>query len=154
PDRWVTRLECSHFAEGTAYLALDRHRNDDRAPYLFRTTDYGTTWKPLANNLPPGGPVLVVREDPRNRNLLFAGTEFGLFASFNGGTSWYPLRAGLPTVAVHDLLVHPRDRDLVIATHGRGLYVLDVAPLEELTATVLEEDAHLFDVKPAGLFRY
>jgi photosystem II stability/assembly factor-like uncharacterized protein len=150
----VTRLECSHFAEGTAYLAVDRHRQDDRAPYLFRTTDYGTTWKALAGNLPSGGPVLVVREDLRNRNLLFAGTEFGLFASFNGGTSWHPLRAGLPTVAVHDLLIHPRDRDLVIATHGRGLYVLDIAPLEELTAAVLEEDAHLFDVKPAGLFQY
>jgi photosystem II stability/assembly factor-like uncharacterized protein len=154
PDGWITRLECSHFAEGTAYLTVDRHRRDDRAPYVFRTNDYGTTWKPLANNLPAEGPVLVLREDLRNHNLLFAGTEFGLFASFNGGTSWHALRAGLPTVAVHDLLVHPRDRDLILATHGRGLYVLDVAPLEELTAAVLEEEAHLFDVKPAGLFQY
>jgi photosystem II stability/assembly factor-like uncharacterized protein len=154
PERWVTRLECSYFAEGTAYLTVDRHRHEDRAPYVFRTTDYGITWKPLANNLPAGGPVHVVRADPRNRHLLFAGTEFGLFASFNGGASWHALRAGLPTVAVHDLVIHPRDRELVIATHGRGMYVLDVAPLEELTGAVLEEEAHLFDVKPAGLFHY
>jgi photosystem II stability/assembly factor-like uncharacterized protein len=151
-ERWVTRLECSRFAEGTAYLTLDRHRNDDRAPYVFRTTDYGATWTALANNLPADGPVLVLCEDRRNRNLLFAGTEFGLFASFNGGSSWYRLRAGLPTVAVHDLVIHPRERELVIATHGRGLYVLDVAPLEELTSVVLESAAHLFDVRPATLF--
>jgi photosystem II stability/assembly factor-like uncharacterized protein len=153
-ERWVSCLECSHFAEGTAYLTLDRHRQDDRAPYVFRTTDYGSTWTPLANNLPAGGPVLVLREDRRNRNLLFAGTEFGLFASFNGGGYWQRLRAGLPTVAVHDLVIHPRDRELVIATHGRGLYVLDVAPLEELTATVLESEDHLFDVRTATLFEY
>jgi photosystem II stability/assembly factor-like uncharacterized protein len=154
PGGWVTGLECSHFAEATAYLTVDRHRNDDRAPYVYRTTDYGITWKPLTHRLPAAGPVHVLREDPRNRNLLFAGTEFGLFASFNGGASWHALRAGLPTVAVHDLVIHPRDRDLVIATHGRGMYVLDVAPLEELTGAVLEEPAHLFDVKPAARFEY
>src|SRR5206468_2965426 len=146
-DRWVTRVECSHFAEGTAYLAIDRHRNEDHAPYVFRTRDYGATWQPLAHDLPAGGPVHVIREDSRNRDLLFAGTEFGLFVSLDGGGHWHPLRKGLPTVAVHDLVIHPRDRDLVIGTHGRGIYVLDVAPLEELTPEVLAEEVHLFDVK-------
>src|SRR5262249_49840786 len=89
----------------------------------------------------------------RNRNLLFAGTEFALFVSLDRGTTWHRVRAGLPTVAVHDLVVHPRDRDLVIATHGRGLWVLDVAPLEELTDKALASSAHLFEVKPAMAFQ-
>jgi photosystem II stability/assembly factor-like uncharacterized protein len=152
-DRWVTRLECSHFAEGTAYLTLDRHRNDDLAPYVFVTTDYGATWKSLASTLPSDSPVYVLREDPRNRNLLFAGSEFALFVSLDRGATWQRLRAGLPTVAIHDLVVHPRDRDLVIATHGRGLWVLDVSPLEELTDKVLASAAYLFEIKPATAFQ-
>jgi photosystem II stability/assembly factor-like uncharacterized protein len=154
PERWITRVECSHFAAGTAYLSIDRHRHDDLAPYVFKTTDFGATWQPLANNLPPGGPVHVIREDPRNPSLLYVGTEFGLFFSPDGGARWYRIRGGLPTVAVNDLVVHPRDRDLVIATHGRSLYVMDVAPLQALTPKVLEAEAHLFDVKPATLFLY
>lgn len=148
-DRCITRIECSRGAEGTAYLALSRHRHDDRAPYLFRTTDHGATWQPLRGNLPPGGPIHVVREDPRNPELLYVGTEFGLFLSLDGGATWHRHRAGLPTVPVHDLVVHPRDRELVIATHGRGIYILDVAPLQELTARVRAEPFHLCDVKPA-----
>jgi photosystem II stability/assembly factor-like uncharacterized protein len=148
-ERWVTRIECSPFAEGTAYLSLDRHRNDDRAPYLFKTEDYGATWKSITANLPPGGPVHVVRADPVNRNLLYVGTEYGLFVSLDGGTAWQPFRKGLPTVEVHDLAVHPRDRELVIATHGRSLYIMDVAPLQQLSAKVLSSPVHLFDVKPA-----
>jgi photosystem II stability/assembly factor-like uncharacterized protein len=150
-ERWVSRIECSHFAEGTAYLALDRHRNDDRRPYLFRTTDCGATWEPLMRTLPPEGPVHVVRESSRNQDLLFAGTEFGLFVSLDRGAAWHRLR-GLPTVAVHDLVIHPRDRELVIATHGRSLYVMDVAPLEEMTAEVLAVPAHLFAIRPATTF--
>src|SRR5207248_1306306 len=123
-------------------------------PYVFKTTDYGATWKSLANNLPAQGPVHVIREDPENRDLLFAGTEFGLFVSLDGGDAWLPIRKGFPTVPVYDLVIHPRDRDLVIATHGRGVYVLDIKPLEELTAKVLSEPLHLFDVKPATAFQY
>jgi photosystem II stability/assembly factor-like uncharacterized protein len=153
-DRWISRVECSHFAEGTAYVAIDRHRNDDRGPYLYKTTDYGVSWQPLAGDLPREGSVHVICEDPRNPDLLFVGTEFGLFVSLDAGRHWHRLRSGLPTVAVHDLVIHPRDRELVIATHGRSLYVLDVAPLEELTPRVLTAEAHLFDVKPAELFRH
>ncbi len=152
PDRWITRLECSRFAEGTAYLTIDRHRNDDRAPYVFKTTDLGNSWRLLTGNLPPGGPVHVIREDPRNRNLLYVGTEFGLFISGDGGQSWHK-QPHLPTVPVHDLVVHPRDRELVIGTHGRSIYIMDVAPLQELTALVMQAPAHLFDIKPAFAFR-
>jgi photosystem II stability/assembly factor-like uncharacterized protein len=151
-SRHVSRLIASHFAEGTAYLALDRHRNDDRRPYLFRTTDYGATWKPLTNDLSAGGPVYVVRESSRNPDLLFAGTEFGLFVSLDGGGGWCRY-GGLPTVAVHDLVIHPRQRELVVATHGRSIYIVDVAPLEQMTTRTLAAPAHLFDVKPVTLFR-
>ncbi|HMF14249.1 MAG TPA: hypothetical protein VKE94_18160, partial [Gemmataceae bacterium] len=151
-DRWITRIECSRFAAQTAYLAIDRHRNDDRRPYLFKTTDAGTTWQPIANNLPADGPIHVIREDLFNKNLLYVGTEYGLFVSLDGCGKWQPLRGGLPTVAVHDLVVHSRERELVIGTHGRGVYILDVAPLEELTPEVLAAPVHLFAVKPAVRF--
>jgi photosystem II stability/assembly factor-like uncharacterized protein len=152
-ERHVSRVIASYFAEGTAYLALDRHRNDDRRPYLFRTTDYGATWKPLANDLPESGPVYVVRESSRNPDLLLAGTEFGLFLSLDGGAHWWKY-SGLPTVAVHDLVIHPRDRELVIGTHGRGIYVVDLAPLEQMTAKMLAATAALLDVQPARLYQY
>jgi photosystem II stability/assembly factor-like uncharacterized protein len=153
-DRWISRLECSHFAEDTAYLTIDRHRNDDRAPYVFRTIDAGKTWQPLAHNLPHGEPLHVIREDPRNRDLLFVGTEFGLFVSINGGARWHRVRTAFPTVAVHDLAVQARERELVLGTHGRSIYVLDILPLEELTPAVLAAPAHLFDVKPATVFNF
>jgi photosystem II stability/assembly factor-like uncharacterized protein len=153
PERWITRIECSHFAEGTAYLALDRHRNDDRRPYLFKTTDAGATWKPLASNLPSEGPIHVIREDLRNKALIYVGTEFGLFTSLDSGASWHQLRC-LPTVAVHDLVVQQRERELVVATHGRGIYIVDIAPLQELTAEVLTEPAHLFEIKSAARFHH
>jgi len=151
-DRWISRLECSRFDEGTAYLSLDRHRNDDRKPYLYRTADRGKTWTAIAANLPAEGPIHVIRADPRNRDLLFVGTEFGLFVSLDAGRKWHRLGKGLPTVAVHDLAIHPRDRDLVVATHGRGIYIVDVAPLQELTAQVLAAPVYLFEVKPTTAF--
>ena len=151
-DRWITRIEASRYQQGAAYLALDRHRNDDRAPYLFRSEDYGLSWHSIAGNLPKDGPIHVVREDPRNPDLLYVGTEFGLFVSLDGGASWHK-QAHLPTVPVHDLIVHPRDRELVIATHGRGIYIMDVAPLQELTARTRAEAVHLCDVPPVQAFR-
>jgi hypothetical protein len=118
------------------------------------TTDYGSSWKSLAADLPAGNPVRVIRADPRNPRLLYLGTEFGLYLSLDSGRRWLRVRNGFPTVAVHDLVVHPRDRELVIATHGRGLYILDVAPLQELTPEVLAKKAHLFEVKPASACAY
>ncbi len=145
-------MECSPFEEGTAYVSIDRHRHDDRKPYLFRTTDRGKTWQALASGLPAEGPIHVIRADPRNRDLLFVGTEFGLFVSLDGGGKWHRFGKGLPTVAVHDLVIHPRDRELVVATHGRGIYIVDIAPLQQLTAPVLATQVHLFESKPATVF--
>ncbi len=153
-ERSISRVECSPFAEGTAFVAVDRHRYDDPDPCLYRTDDYGHSWISLSDQLPPGGHVQVVRTDSRNRDLLFVGTEFGLFVSLDGGTNWTQLRKGLPPVAVYDLAIQPRDRELVIATHGRGLFVMDVAPLEQRTPKTAAEALHLFDVKPATEFLY
>ena len=150
--RCVSRVECSHFDENAAYVALDRHRNDDAKPYLFKTTDLGKTWTPLAAGLPQDGPVLAVRESSKNADVLFAGTEFGLFASIDAGRTWSGMANGLPPgAAAADLVVHPRDRELVVGTHGRGVYVIDIAPLEELTEKARGEAVHLCDIKPATL---
>ncbi len=151
-NTWCSRIEASRFDAGTAYAAFDGHRTDDYETYLFKTSDYGKTWKSIKANLPFGW-VHVVREDPRNRNLLYAGTEFGVFASLDGGASWFPLRNNLPTVAVHDIAVHPRDNDLIIGTHGRGIWILDdVSFLQEMNAAVLAADFHLFGVRPVTNF--
>jgi len=153
-ERWITRIECSPFAAGTAYLTLDRHRQDDRAPYVFKTEDFGQSWTSLRGNLPAGGPVHVLRADRHNPRLLFVGTEFGLFVSLEGGASWQPFGRGLPTVAIHDLAIHPRERELVIATHGRSIWIVDIAPLQQLTPAIRSAAAHLFEVKPATVFQY
>jgi hypothetical protein len=149
----VTRVECSPSDEATAYVTIDRHRNNDRNPYVFKTDDNGSTWKSISSNLPEGGPVHVIRSDSRNRDLLYVGTEFGLFVSVNAGSSWQQVHSGLPTVAVHDLAVHPRDRELIIGTHGRSIYVVDIAPLQEVTAKTLAAPVYLFDVKPATAYQ-
>jgi hypothetical protein len=151
-DRWITCVECSHAESGTAYVTIDRHRHDDRRPYVFKTTDSGATWASVAGDLPADSPVHVVRESSKNPALLFAGTEHGLYASIDGGMKWHRFANGLPKVAVHDLVIHPRDRELVLGTHGRGVYVVDVAPLEELTDKVAAGGPHLFAVKPAVAF--
>ncbi len=154
PGLWISRIEASHHAEGTAYVAIDGHTSDLFAPFAFATDDFGRTWSAIAGDLPAAGPVKVVREDPRNRSLLFAGTEFGIFASFDRGRRWTKLDSGLPTVAVDDILVHPRDRDLVIATHGRSLYVLDdIGPLQELSAEAAVRPLHLFSSRGALQFQ-
>src|SRR5262249_1656987 len=154
PERWITRVECSHFAEGTAYLTIDRHRNDDLKTYVFKTTDYGASWASLLGNLPREAPAHVIREPSRNKDLPFLGTENGLFTSLDGGRRWFHLKNGIPpAVPVNDLVIHPRDRELVVGTHGRSVYVMDVAPLEELTAAVLKQDTHLCVVKPATAFK-
>jgi photosystem II stability/assembly factor-like uncharacterized protein len=152
-QRHISRVEPSAFDAGTCYVAVDRHRNDDYRPYLYKTTDYGQTWQALHETLPANGSVHVVREDRVNRQLLYCGTEFGLLISVDGGTRWTRLRANLPTVAVHDLVVHPRERELVIATHGRGIWVMDVAPLQQLTPKVFSQSATLFEPKPAVAYR-
>ena len=150
PDLWVSRVEASHHARGTAYVSIDGHRMSYFQPWVFKTTDYGRTWTNITANLPDGQPVYVVREDPKNPNLLFAGTEFAVFYSTDGGRAWQRLNNNLPTVAVYDLVVHPRDGDLVAATHGRGIWIMDdITPLQQLTDEVTAKPAHLFESRTA-----
>jgi len=149
---WISRIEAGAHDAKVAYLAVDAHRGGGYKPLAYRTADGGKTWQDIASNLPADGPVKVIREDPKNASLLYAGTEFGLFASLDRGSHWTKL-GELPTVAVDDIFVHPRDHDLVVATHGRSLYVLDdVRPLQELTPEVLAKEAYLFPPAPASAF--
>ena len=142
---WVSRVEASHFDEATCYLTFDGHRSDNFKPYVFKTTDYGKTWTNIAAGIPDTHPVYVIREDLKNKNLLFLGTEFGAYFSINAGKSWTSLQLNLPTVAVHDLLIHPRDNDLIAATHGRGFWIMDdISALQGATEAALGSDAFLF----------
>jgi len=148
----VSRVEPSHFDAGTCYVAVDAHRSNDLKPYIYVTKDFGATWTSVAGNLPLGN-VYVVREDAKNKNLLFAGTEFGLFVSLNGGSEWKTFMTGLPTVRVDDLLIHPRDNDLIAGTHGRGIWICDdISALQQLNDKVLASNAHLFEVRPGVLW--
>ncbi|HEV8384087.1 MAG TPA: hypothetical protein VGQ11_04380 [Candidatus Acidoferrales bacterium] len=147
--QWIMRVEAGYQDAGVAYLAVDAHRSGNFAPLLYRTTDAGKTWQSIAANLPTDGPVKVIREDPKNPKLLYAGTEFGLFVSADRGANWIKF-GELPTVAVDDIAVHPREDDLLIATHGRSLFVVDdIRPLQQLTPEVREKPAFLFPIRPA-----
>ncbi len=150
---WVSRIVASAADANTAYVAFDNHRSDDRRPWLFQTTDAGRTWTKLSNGLPADQPVYVVVEDDRNPNLLFVGTEGGVHVSLDRGATWTPMTNGLPTVAVHDLQIQPRDRDVIAGTHGRGLYVLDdISALEQWTPAIGTAPVHVFTQQPATLW--
>jgi hypothetical protein len=155
PLTHVSGVEPSHRDSATIYVTLDNHRRNDFKPYVFVSTDFGKTFRSIASNLPSTGrpgSAYVIREDPVNANLLYVGTETGVFASLNKGQSWFPLASGLPTVPVYDLKIHPRDRELIAGTHGRAVMVLDVAPLQQMTASALAASAHLFE--PTVAFEY
>ncbi|MEW5982251.1 MAG: hypothetical protein AB1806_07755 [Acidobacteriota bacterium] len=143
PGYWVSRVVASHHAPGTAYVTFTGMRNDDFRPFVYKTTDFGATWTSIAGNL-PDKPVNVIREDPINPNLLFVGADFGLYASIDGGKNWTELKEGLPTQPVYDLKIQPREKDLIAATHGRGIFIADISALEEMGAAVLDADFHLF----------
>ena len=148
-NTWIPHIEASKFDPAEAFVVLDNHRRSDWNVYAYRTRDYGKTWTSLATS-DLRGYALAIEQDHVERNLLFLGTEFGLWFSTNGGTDWTPLQGGLPTASVMDLAVHPRDNDLIIATHGRGLYVLDdITPLRKLSAEVMKAPLHLFPTAPA-----
>ncbi len=147
---YISRIEASYFDAGTAYASVDGHKSGDLAPYVYVTRDYGASWENITSNLPAYGNVNTVRQDPRNRNLLYAGTEFEFFVSLDEGGSWHRFMTGLPVVRIDDVLVHPRDNDLVVATHGRSVMVMDdITPLQQLTSDVMEADAHLFEPREA-----
>ena len=153
-NTYVSRVVPSRYAEGTAYLTLDGHRADDYSTYMFVTTDYGDSWKSIKSNIPAGVTARVIREHPRNQNLLFLGTEFGAYVSFDRAGHWTRLKGNLPLVRVDDIQIHARDNALVLATHGRSIWVLDdLSPLERASDSILSSDIHLFDVAPATHFR-
>lgn len=152
---YVSRVIASYHAEGTAYATFDGHRSNDFGIYVYVTTDFGETWRRITNGLPDNnGIVNVIREHPKNPNLLFVGTEYGAFVSFTRGERWIPLKLNLPTVPVDDIQIHPRDGDLVFGTHGRSIWVLDdIRPLAELDDRVLASDLHVFSTRPAIQWR-
>jgi photosystem II stability/assembly factor-like uncharacterized protein len=141
--RWVATIEPSRYVEGRAYVAFDAHRSNDDEPYLYVTEDFGQTWKSIRANLPVGS-TRMCREDIQNADLLYAGTEFGIWVSANRGGSWTQFNNNLPTVAVHELAQHPTSGEVVAATHGRSLWVLDVTPLRQMTAVALKDKVHLY----------
>ncbi|HVS34194.1 MAG TPA: PDZ domain-containing protein [Gemmataceae bacterium] len=149
--RWVASIEASRFHERTAYVVFDGHRSDDDAPYVYVTTDYGETWKPLSAGLPTGS-TRVLREDIENENLLYLGTEFAVYASIDRGATWTKINSNLPTVAVLEFAQHPTAGELVAATHGRSLWVVDVAPLRQLTNQNVKAKAALY--KPNDIIRW
>ncbi len=151
-DAWISSVEPGHFTEGTAYVTVDYHMSGDMRPYAYRTTDFGETWSPLLSGASATvrGYAHVIKEDPVKRNLLFLGTEFGLWISIDGGQQWAQFKGGdFPAVAVRDLVIHPRDHDLVLGTHGRGIWIVDdISPLRSLTPDVLGKEIAFIDSRP------
>ncbi len=150
-ETYVSRIEPSQHDSLRFYVTFDNHRRGDFTPYLYVTNDLGATFTRISNDLPSDGPdfVHVIREDPVNPNLLFVGTDVGVYLSTDRGTHWQRFMNGLPTVPVHDLKIHPRDHELVAGTHGRSIWIVDIAPLQQLTEAVLAADVHLFQPGPA-----
>jgi hypothetical protein len=145
----VSRVEASPFEPGGAYVTFDGHRTDDHKPYVYATRDFGETWRSIASNLPLGN-VNVITASNRNPNLLFLGTEYAIYVSMNAGREWKRLMQGMPTVRVDDLIIHPRERDLIAGTHGRSIWILDdISMLEGMNDTTMQAEAHVFDVRPA-----
>ena len=150
---YVSRIVASRSGSGITYVTFDAHRDGDFAPYIFRTTNFGETWTSLAAGLPSGS-VNSMAEHPDNPNVLFVGTEHGLFVSTSAGTDWAKL-SHLPTTHVDDLVLHPREKDLVIGTHGQSIWILDdTTPLAEWTAEVASASVHVFSIQRATIFNY
>lgn len=154
PERsYVHQVIASQFDKNVAYVCYNHHRYGDFKPYLLKTTDGGKTWTSVAATLPERGSVYTIAEDHVDRNLLFCGTEFGVFFSPNGGENWVPLKSGIPTIAVRDIEIQRRENDLVLGTFGRGFYVLDdYSPLRNLSKETFDKEAQLFPVKDAWMF--
>lgn len=152
---WINGIEPSRHSAGRAYLVANNYRNDDYENYLWVTEDYGASWSRIDAGLPAERVLRTVREDPRNPDVLWLGTELGLFVSLDRGESWSELKGSMPTMAFNDLVVHPRDNDLVLATHSRGIWIYDnVNAFQELTPEVRARAAHLFTIEPAEQIRY
>lgn len=153
-DSWFAGVEPSRHAAGTVYVTVDNHRSNDRRNYVYRSTDYGTTWTRIEGDLPPDRVARTIREDARNARLLYLATEFGVFVSPNTGANWLPLRLNMPLMPFNDIAVHPRDNALVLASHARGIWVLDqLNALQELTPEAAAAPVQLFGIQPAYQIR-
>ncbi len=146
--RYVASIEPSRYESGRVYVAFDGHRSDDDSPLAYVSEDFGETWKPLNDGLPKRGSTRCLREDIRNSNVLYLGTEFSAFVSIDRGQSWNSLNTNLPTVAVLEFAQHPTTGEIVAATHGRSLWILDVSPIRQTSEKVLKAEAHLYDPNP------
>ncbi len=146
PGYWVSRVAASNSDPGTAYVSFTGYRQDDFRPFVYKTTDYGETWTPIVSGLGEG-PVNVIREDPGNPKLLYLGSEFGVYVSIDGGGHWVKMKNNMPTQPVHDLKIHPRENDLIVATHGRGIFIVDVSALQALAPNTLAEETALFPIE-------
>jgi photosystem II stability/assembly factor-like uncharacterized protein len=144
-DRWVSRVEASNHDENVAYVSLNGYRDDDITAYVYRTNNLGRTWRDISDGLPDEA-VNVIREDPVNPAVLYVGTDRGAYVSLDTGRTWQAVGSGLPNVPVHDLIVHPRERELVAGTHGRSVWILDVLPVQELSDEVRASEVHVFPV--------
>ncbi|MGZ8839536.1 MAG: VPS10 domain-containing protein, partial [Candidatus Aminicenantales bacterium] len=133
PGKWISRVVASAYQLGTVYLSQNGKRDDDFTPYVWKSADYGKTWTSLAKGIPVG-PVNVIREDPVNENVLYVGTDMGVYVTTDSGKTWMVLGGNLPTAYVHDLIVHPRDNIIVIATHGRGMWAMDADKVNNRSA--------------------
>lgn len=151
-DVWVSRVYASRFAAGTAYVAKTGRRQDLFKPFLFKTTDFGATWKSISNNLPQW-PVNSIAEDTQKASVLFAGTDIGVYVSIDSGARWVALKSNMAPAAVTDMVIHPREQDLVAGTYGRGIWVVDIAPIREMTPENLSQNVYLFAVKPKPIRR-
>lgn len=153
-NAWVSRVEASRFQEGTCYVTFDNHRYDDFKAYVYKTTDFGATWTEISEGIQDGFSTYVIKEDVEKPGLLFVGTENAVYTSYDDGQNWFPLMNNMPTVAVHDLVVHPRDGDLIAGTHGRSLWILDdILPLRQMDKTIADKDLHLFKSKKGTNWR-
>jgi photosystem II stability/assembly factor-like uncharacterized protein len=148
---WFSRVTPSRFEAGVAYATITGFHRDDFRPFVYRTDDFGGSWRPLTATLPDKAAANVIVEDHANASLLFLGTDRGLFASLDAGASWTPFKANMPIVPVRDLVIHPRENDLVVGTHGRGLWITDITPLQQMSEDVLATPFHLFAPEPKGL---
>jgi photosystem II stability/assembly factor-like uncharacterized protein len=151
-DAIVAHIEGSRSGAGAAYVALDRHARNDLHPYIYYTRNFGRTWAEVTGDLPKDGPVYVLREDPKNPQVLYAGTEFGLYVSLNQGHHWTRWNTDLPMTPIRTLAIQPRDRELVIGTFGRGIYIGDIGPMPQLSAALASKTAFLFDSGSAVAF--
>jgi len=148
--KWISRIEASRFSEGRVYLAQNGKRDDDFTPYIWMSDNYGNTWKSIVSNI-PGGPVNVIREDPADPDILYAGTDFGVYVSLNRGAQWNALMEGMPTTYVQDLVIQPVKKILVAATHGRGMYALDITYIHEMKKAGFKKELHMFNPESARL---